>query len=213
MMEKMFSAVPSVKEISASDLNEAYVLLRADLDLPIVEGRIADDFRLRALIPTLEYLYQTRSRIILLGHRGRPGGKTNLSLTLAPVIKHLKTLLPQISFWQNIDSWQAKDLEEGRKNLPPQGILVYPNLRFHPGEESNDPQFAALLAQGGNFYINESFATSHRAHASLVGLPRLLPGALGLRWKKELEILKEVREKPARPLIFIVGGAKHQLLG
>lgn len=158
------------------------VLLRADLD--VVDRLWMADYRLQALIPTLNYLKEKQAKIIVIGHRGRPGGVR---------VDNLSTR----EFQSFFDKWGAK---------------VEENLRFNPGEEKNDPEFTRQLAGLAEIYINEAFAASHREHASIVGLPGLLLHAAGFRFLKEVENLAKVLEKPRRPLVFIIGGAKKDKL-
>jgi phosphoglycerate kinase len=140
-----------------------------------------NNLRLTSLIPTLDYLKSQNCTITIISHRGRPEGKADESLSLR-------------DFQPYFAKWNARVLE---------------NLRFHPGEESNDPEFAKMLAVNQDFYVNESFATSHRKHASIVGLPKLLPHAAGLRFTSEVENLSRVFENPARPSIVIISGIKE----
>jgi 3-phosphoglycerate kinase len=138
------------------------------------------DYRIRSSIETLDYLKEKEAKIIIIAHKGRPEGKVDESLSLKP-------------FQPIFDKWGAE---------------VKENLRFDPGEENNDPEFAKKLASWGDVYINDAFATSHRESASIIGLPKLLPHAIGFRFAKEVENLSKVFENPIRPLLFIVGGSK-----
>ncbi len=168
--------LPSVKDI---DVSGKRVIVRADLDIDLGEN-----YRLEAIIPTLEYLSSKASKIIIIGHLGRPNGKVVDELKIDPVAKELKKLCPNIEF------------------------EVLENLRFDSGEESNDPEFAKMLAAKGDVYINEAFATSHRDSASITTLPKILPHAAGLRFIEEVRNLSSVFENPQRPLLFVVGGSK-----
>jgi phosphoglycerate kinase len=143
-----------------------------------------NDLRIKASEETLDYLKEKGAEIIILAHRGRPDGKVDESLSLKP-------------FQPIFDKWGAK---------------VEENLRFDPGEESNDPEFARKLAGLGEVYVNEAFASSHREHASIVGLPKLLPSAVGFRFQKEVENLSRVFENPKRPLVFVISGLKEDKL-
>jgi phosphoglycerate kinase len=155
------------------------VLLRADLDVPENE-----DFRLEAMVPTLKLLSEKEAEIIIIGHRGRPEGKAVEELRVASIKERLQKIA------------------EGSK------FEVLENLRFEVGEEANDSEFAKTLSQKGDIYINEAFAASHRAHASIVGLPKLLPHAAGLRFLSELENLSKVLENPKKPVVVIISGIK-----
>lgn len=154
-------------------------MVRADLDVPEKEN-----FRLEALTPTLKLLSEKGARIILMGHQGRPEGKVVEELELAPVEARLRKIVGSLEF------------------------SVLENLRFDPGEEGNDGGFAKTLSQKGDLYVNEAFAVSHRAHASIVGLPKLLPHAAGLRFVSEVKNLSKVLENPKKPVVAIVSGIK-----
>lgn len=158
------------------------VIVRADLDVETTG--FEKDLRIQRLIPTLDFLKDHKAEIVLIGHRGRPEGKIDENLSLRP-------------FQPFFDKWDA---------------IVEENLRFDRGEEENNPEFAKRLASLGDCYVNEAFANSHREHASIVGLPKLLPHAAGFRFAREVENLSKVLENPARPLVFIVGGSKKDKL-
>ena len=143
-----------------------------------------NDLRIKASEETLNYLKEKDAQIIILAHKGRPDGKIDENLSLKP-------------FQPIFDKW---------------GVKVEENLRFDPGEESNDPGFAKKLASLGDCYVNEAFASSHREHASIVGLPKLLPHAVGFRFQKEVENLSKVFDNPKRPLIFVISGVKEDKL-
>ena len=178
--------LPKLQDISVGGKR---VILRADLDMDVT---VPDqEFRLKALVPTLKYLTENKANIIIIGHKGRPNGVKVESLSLtgfAPVLG--KLIGKEIVF-------------EG-----PGEIVLKENLRFDPGEEKNDPEFTKKIASWGDIFVNEAFASSHRAHSSIVGLPKLLPHAPGLRFSEEIKILNGLLEKPLRPLIFVIGGAK-----
>lgn len=155
------------------------VLLRADLDVPEKE-----DFRLQAMVPSLKLLSEKGAEIVIIGHRGRPEGKVVEQLRVAPIKERLEKIAEGIKF------------------------NILENLRFDPGEEVNDSEFAKSLAENGDFYVNEAFAVGHRSHASIVGLPKLLPHAAGLRFVAEVENLSKILESPKRPVVAIVSGIK-----
>jgi phosphoglycerate kinase len=172
--------LPSVQN---QEVSGKKVLVRADLD--VSEG---EDYRLEALIPTLKLLSEKEAAITLIGHRGRPGGVQDNSLSLKPVEQRLRQKAQGIAF------------------------TIMENLRFDLGEEANDIDFARRLSEGQDLYVNEAFAASHREHASIVGLAKLLPHAAGLRFARELENLSKVFENPKRPVVVIIGGAKEDKL-
>lgn len=179
------------------------VLVRADLDLPLTNGQITDDSRLKALLPTLEYLLSQKAKVILIGHLGRPGGKVVEEFSLEPVAERIKELLnyPSVINYQ-LENFAAFKIGED--------LSLLENLRFYPGEEKNDQGFAGKLAELGDFYLNEAFAASHREHASIVGVPGFLPHAIGFSFAQEVENLSKVLKNPLRPIVFIVGGAKPE---
>lgn len=190
--------------LDSIDVKRKRILLRLDLDVEIdtdkdkdptslKELRGAGDFRLKAAIPTIKYLLEHEcGRIVIMGHRGRPSG-FDASLSLEPVAKYLEKLL-------------LKELGKGKmKSLD---MFVMENLRFNPGEEKDDPEFAKELAKHGDVYINDAFASCHDSHASIVGLPKLLPHAAGLHLIEEVENLEKVLESPKRPVVIVIGGGK-----
>ncbi|HUV72156.1 MAG TPA: phosphoglycerate kinase [Clostridia bacterium] len=179
------------------------VLVRCDFDVPLrqAQGRflLADDIRIKQCLPTIEYLLKNRAQVILLGHLGRPKGQEK-SLSLAPVAKHLKKLLKRKGKVESISYLGKLD----------DNLYLLENLRFDKGEEKNEPQFAKKLAEMGDFYVNEAFASSHRKHASIVSLPKLLPHCAGFHFIEEVENLSKAIENPQRPLVMIIGGAKPE---
>lgn len=184
-------------------LKSKRVLVRVDVDIPLENGQVADDTRLRECLPTIEYLLKQGAKVILLGHLGRPEGKINPEFSLKPVAEKLGELLCCRFKESNLGGFGGYEGFEGDGE-----IFILENLRFYPGEESNDPQFAKSLAGLGDFYVNEAFASSHREHASIVGVPKLLPHAAGYHFQKEVENLSKVIENPRKPLVVIIGGAK-----
>ena len=166
------------------------VLLRADVNVPLADGEVADDFRIRASMETLVWLLERGADVVLCGHLGRPKGEDQ-SLSMAPVEVRLRELLAE----------QMPDLPSSR-------LEVLENLRFNSGETANDPAFVAELIEGRDFYVNDAFGASHRAHASIVGPPQFLPSAAGRLLAKEAEVLLGLREKPRRPFVAVLGGAK-----
>jgi len=275
-----------MKSIREANVTGKRVLVRCDLDVPIrlTAGSrqliaVVDDFRIRACLPTLEYLINEGAKVVICGHLGRPGGKVVPELRLDPVAEVLgrcfgeprlnlcrfhhselgsesdgnRPILKQVQD----DGGQVQSListrlvlglprtrfgdgesagilfqesenpaREGGDEAVEHGaegaqggtktsgvsprFLLLENLRFHPGEKANDPEFAGELAGLADIYVNECFATSHRAHASIVGVPKLLPAYGGLRLEEEVETLSKVREDPVRPLVFVMGGAKTE---
>ncbi len=158
------------------------VLLRADFNVPLGDGDIGDDMRIRAALPTIEWLQDAGAHVTACSHLGRPKGKPDPEFSMDPVRARLAELAP--------------------------GVELLENLRFDPGEEADDPDFVARLVEGHDAYVNDAFGAAHRAHASVVGPPRTLPSAAGRLLAREVEVLAGLRESPERPFVAILGGAK-----
>ncbi|MDI6883362.1 MAG: phosphoglycerate kinase [Patescibacteria group bacterium] len=187
------------------------VLLRCGFDVPIKEGKILDDFRIEITLPTINYLKERRAKIILISHLGQPAKVQSSKLkvknySLKPVALHLEKLLSEkVKFLNECIGEMVKKKVEKMKEGE---ILLLENLRLEKGEEENDEKFAKELASLGEVYVSEAFSVCHRPHASVVTLPKLLPSVAGLRLKKEIEVLSEIKEQPKRPQVLIIGGAK-----
>jgi phosphoglycerate kinase len=201
--------VSAFRKKTVRDLEPAgrRVLMRVDFNVPLKNGEVGDDTRITATLPTLRYLLEKRARVILMSHLGRPDGKPEPKYSLRPVAARLERLLRQpIAF---ADDCVGADAERLAGALADGGVLLLENLRFHPGEEANDPEFARGLAALGECYVNDAFGTAHRAHASTEGVPRLLhPAVAGFLMQRELEYLGQALEQPKRPFVAILGGAK-----
>ncbi len=194
--------------LTLDDLNVGgkAVLLRADLNVPMKDGRVTDATRLERLIPTLKDLAKAGARIVLLSHFGRPKGKKNPDCSLRPVAARLADIWGQpIGFAEDCIGPTASaaiaKLENGQ-------VAVLENTRFYPGEEGNDPEFAKALAELGDVYVNDAFAAAHRAHASTTALAQLLPAGAGRLMQEELEALGKALEKPEKPVAALIGGSK-----
>ena len=183
------------------------VLVRVDLNVPMSDGRVTDATRITRLRPTLAELIAAGARVILLSHYGRPRGKATPEMSLAPLVGPLTAVLGgrPVAFAPDCIGPVA---ERAAAALADGDVLLLENLRFHPGEEANDPDFAAALAALGEVYVNDAFSAAHRAHASVDALARRLPAAAGRLMQDELEHLELALETPARPVMAIVGGAK-----
>ena len=195
----------SVKELH---LENRKVLVRVDFNVPMDErGVITDDARMREALPTLEYIKKQNGKLIICSHRGRPKGEKNLEFSLAPVAAHLETMLG-CPVKMSSDCIGA-GVEEQAAKLGPGEVLMLENLRFHKGETENDGAFSAALAGLAEVYVNDAFAVSHRAHASVAGVPeRIESKGAGFLLQKELDYFHQAMADPVRPLAAIVGGAK-----
>lgn len=195
----------SINQLNKILLEDKRIIVRGDLDVPVALGEVVDGARLEAMRETLDYLTLRGAKVILMGHLGRPGGRPSLEYSMGPVANYLKNLKYSV---KKADSLFGQEVNTAIDLMEAGNILLLENLRFDPGEESNDPDFARKLAALGDLYVNECFSTVHRAHASIVGIPKLIPAYTGLRLEKEIENLKKVLEDPEKPLVAILGGAK-----
>ncbi len=194
--------------IDQVDIRGKRVIIRADFNVPLNDAlQITDDARIRAVIPTINHVVDEGAGVILCSHLGRPQGTVCSELSLAPVAKRLRRLLGKdVTFASDCTGPAVQNLAS---QLKPGDVLLLENLRFHPGEEANDVQFASDLASLGDVFINEAFGTAHRSHASTVGITRFVKtSAAGYLMKREVEYLEGAVENPARPLVAILGGAK-----
>ncbi len=194
------------KTLDDLDLTAKRVLTRVDLNVPMQDGQVTDATRLEAIKPTVAALLAAGARPILLAHFGRPKGARLPEMSLMPLAGPLSEILgaPVVAAADCVGPAPAEALAA----LPPGGVLLLENTRFHPGEEANDPDFAAALATLGDLYVNDAFSAAHRAHASTEGLARLLPAAAGRLMEAELGALAQALGNPERPLVAVVGGAK-----
>ncbi|MBI2156989.1 MAG: phosphoglycerate kinase [Candidatus Rokubacteria bacterium] len=193
--------------IDELDLAGRRVFIRADLNAPLEAGQVADDTRLRAVVPTIQHALKAGAAVVLASHLGRPQGKPAPELSLKPVAERLEALLGQPVALAP-DCVGPETLARARA-LAPGEVLLLENLRFHPGEEANDDAFARELAALADCYVDDAFAAAHRAHASIAAITRhLQPAAAGLLMRRELTALARILEAPARPLVAVLGGAK-----
>ena len=174
------SSVPRLEDLG--DLNGKSVLLRADFNVPIVDGAITDDLRIRAALPTIRWLLEKGASVTACTHLGRPKGAPDPAFSVEPVRARLAELVPEVE--------------------------LLDNLRFDPGETANDPEFVARLIEGHDAYVNDAFGASHRSHASIVGPPQYLPSASGRLLQREVEVLGGLRDNPRKPFVAVMGGSK-----
>lgn len=180
MPETTLGRIPTLDDLG--DVGGKRVLVRTDFNVPMEDGRITDDFRIRAALPTIEWLTSRGAQVVTCSHLGRPKGAPNPKYSMDPVRARLAELAP--------------------------GVELLENLRFDAGEEGNDPAFVARLVEGVDAYVDDAFGACHRAHASIVGPPRTLPSAMGLLLQKEVEVLLGLREAPKHPFVAVLGGSK-----
>ncbi|MEJ2502799.1 MAG: phosphoglycerate kinase [Gemmatimonadota bacterium] len=201
----------TIRDLPAEVLDGGRVLMRVDYNVPLSEGRVGDDARIRATLPTLEYLLERNAGLVLMSHLGRPKGTWVESLSLRPAAERLEELVDApVRFVADLAGSGAREASAGLKGGE---IVVLENTRFVPGEESNDPKLAEALAGLGSVYVNDAFGSAHRAHASTVGAPEAMrkegrPAVAGLLMEAELRFLGGALESPERPFIAILGGAK-----
>lgn len=189
------------------DIKGKRVFIRADFNVPLDDNlMITDDRRIRSTLPTINYAIDEGARVILSSHLGRPKGKVDPRLSLAPVAKRLQRLLnKEVTFASDCIGSQVEGLVSKMRDGD---VMILENLRYHPGEENNDEEFARSLAKLADFYVNDAFGAAHRAHASIVGMAKFLPSAAGFLLKKEIEYLKGAVDTPVKPFVAILGGVK-----
>ena len=184
------------------------VLVRCDFNVPLDSetGKITDNRRIRAALPTINYLLDNNAKVILCSHLGRPKGEVNPKYSLKPVAEELSKLLnKKVTLAKDVI---GEDAEKLTSNMGNGDIILLENVRFHKEEEKNDPEFAKKLASFAEIYVNDAFGTAHRAHASTAGVADYLPAVSGFLIEKELEFLGSSLDNPERPFVAILGGAK-----
>lgn len=194
------------KTIRDMDFKGKKVLVRVDFNVPIKDGVVSDDTRIRAALPTIQYLLDQGAAVILCSHLGRPKEGPDPQFSMKPTADHLSQLLGKpVAFAEDCVGPVA---EEAASKLKPGDVLVLENTRFHKGETKNDPEMAKQLAALADVYVNDAFGSAHRAHASTEGVARLLPAVAGFLMEKEIQYLGQAIANPERPFVAILGGAK-----
>ena len=199
------------KTVRDIDVKDKKVLVRVDFNVPLAKdgsGRITDDSRIRAALPTIDYLLENGAKVILISHLGRPGGEYKKEFSLEPVAKWLEEKYKDKFFFFPSETVVDDNVAKEVSGLKDGQVCLLENTRFVKGETKNDPEFAKRLASLAEVYVNDAFGTSHRAHASNVGVAALLPSALGFLVEKEVAYMGKALENPDRPFVSILGGAK-----
>ncbi|MDI3548354.1 MAG: phosphoglycerate kinase [Halanaerobiales bacterium] len=194
------------KTLKDIDFKGKKTLVRVDFNVPLEDGRITDDTRIRAALPTIQFLVREGARVILMSHLGRPKGKVVDELRMDPVAERLADLLGQEV--SKVDDCIGEEVKKAVAQMKDGDVLLLENTRFHPEEKANDPEFARELASIADVFVSDAFGAAHRAHASTVGVTEYLPSVAGFLLQRELEALGEVMENPEHPFVAILGGAK-----
>jgi phosphoglycerate kinase len=194
------------KTIRDIDVKDKRVLVRVDFNVPVKEGVVGDDTRIRAALPTINYLLENGAALILCSHLGRPKGEVKPEFSLRPVAEYLGKLIDKpVAFAEDCIGPKAED---AAKALKPGDVLLLENTRFHAGETKNDPEIAKQLASLADVYVNDAFGSAHRAHASTEGVAQFLPAVAGFLLEKEIKYLGQAVANPEKPFVAILGGAK-----
>lgn len=196
------------KTIRDIDVKNKRVLVRCDFNVPLNKGKITDDSRITAAVPTIEYLIENGAKVILVSHLGRPKGIASPKLSLLPVREELNKILGQKVLFEAVPEVIDDAVKRDIDNMNPGQVMLLENIRFREEEEQNDPRFSKELASLGDIFVNDAFGTAHRAHSSTVGLSEYLPAVSGFLMEKELKFLGEVLDNPRRPFVAILGGSK-----
>ena len=196
-----------MQDITEIDLKNKKIIVRVDLNVPLIHGKVIDSERILRIQPTIKYLIDQEAKVILISHFGRPKGEFNVEMSLAPIVDELQKFLPNIPVKFSVDC-QGEMAKEAVDNLNYGEVLILENLRFYPEETKNDEVFAKELASFADIYINDSFSSSHRSHASIDAITKFLPSYPGLLLKEEIDNLNKYLTSPKDPMIAIIGGSK-----
>ena len=195
------------KTVRDADVAGKRDLVRVDFNVPLTEGgSVADDTRLRAALPTLRYLVDKGAKVIIMSHLGRPDGRCDERYRLRPVVRVLTRLLGRNVYY--VKDVVGPEVTEAVARMVPGELLIIENVRFHPGEKTNDPEFARELAWLADLYVNDAFGAAHRAHASTAGVADYLPSVGGMLLEREVKTLQGLLEEPERPFVAVLGGSK-----
>ncbi|MDN4525775.1 phosphoglycerate kinase [Fictibacillus fluitans] len=194
------------KTVRDIDVNGKVVFCRVDFNVPMENGGITDDTRIRAALPTIQYLTEQGAKVLLASHLGRPKGQVVEELRLNPVAQRLSNLLGKEVV--KTDEAYGEEVKKALSSLENGSVILLENVRFYPGEEKNDPELAQKFAELADVYVNDAFGAAHRAHASTEGVAKLLPAVAGFLMEKELDVLGKALSNPERPFTAIIGGAK-----
>lgn len=196
------------KTIRDVDVNGKKCIVRCDFNVPMKEGKITDDNRITAAMPSVKYLLENGASVILMSHLGRPKGQANPEFTLAPVAKRISELLGQEVIFAAADRVVDDNVRKQATDLKPGQVMLLENVRFRPEEEKNGEDFSKELASLADIFVNDAFGTAHRAHSSTAGIAAFLPAVSGFLIEKELKFLGDALDNPKRPLVAILGGSK-----
>lgn len=194
------------KTIRDIELNGKRVFCRVDFNVPMEDGKVTDDTRIRAALPTIEYMTSHGAKVILASHLGRPKGEVKEDMRLTPAGDKLSELLGKPV--RKLDASIGEEVERVIADMKDGEVILLENVRFNPGEEKNDPELAKHFADLADIFVNDAFGTAHRAHASTAGIAQYIPGVLGFLLEKELDVLGKALSHPERPFTAIIGGAK-----
>ena len=197
---------PNKKTVQDVNVDGKKVFLRVDFNVPIIDGKVSDNERIIAALPTIHYLMLHHAKIIIASHLGRPKGERNPKYSLKPVVETLSELLNKPVIFA--EDCLSPETQKTVNNLADGDIMLLENIRYYPGEEANDDSFARALASLADIYVNDAFGTAHRAHASTAGIAKYLPAVAGFLMEKEVKCLSAALHNPAHPFVSIIGGAK-----